>query len=67
MRNEALKAYNAKINATTRLTTTKESIIASVIHMFCNRLTGDRSLEHKYLNIMREAISNIIEKDRHLT
>jgi len=32
--------------------------------MFCNRLTGDRSLEQKYLNIMREGLSNIIEKGK---
>lgn len=65
-RDEALKTYRGQIEATARLTDAKENIIASVIHMFCNRLTGDRSLEQKYLNITREALSNIIEKDKRL-
>lgn len=65
-REEALKKYRNQIESTARLTSAKENIIASVIHMFCNRLSGDRSLEHRYLNIVREALSNIIERDKRL-
>ncbi len=65
-REEALKKYRNQIEGTARLTSAKENIIASVIHMFCNRLSGDRSLEHRYLNIVREALSNIIERDKRL-
>lgn len=65
-REKALTEYRDKMKDTPRLTNAKESIIASVIHMFCNRLTGERSLEQKYLNIIREALSNIVEKERRL-
>ena len=65
-RDQVLKEYWNNISGSTRLTNKKESIIASVIHMFCNRLTGDRSMEQKYLNIMREALVDIIEKKRRL-
>lgn len=63
-RNDAIKNYRNKILCTEQLTAHQEEIISSVIHMFCNRLTGDRSLEQKYLNIMREGLSNIIEKGK---
>ena len=63
-RNEAIKNYRNKILCAEQLTAHQEEIISSVIHMFCNRLTGDRSLEQKYLNIMREGLSNIIEKGK---
>lgn len=65
-RDGAIKEYRDKIGEAARLTNSKEDIIASVLHMFCNRLTGDRSLEQKYLNITREALSNIVEKERWL-
>ena len=65
-RDGAIKEYRDKIGETARLTNSKEDILASIIHMFCNRLTGDRSLEQKYLNITREALSNIVEKERRL-
>lgn len=65
-RDEALKTYRDKIRATTRLTSSEENIIFSLIHMFCNRLNGDRSLEYRYLNITREALSNIVEKGKRL-
>ena len=63
-RNDAIKNYQNKILCAEQLTVHQEEIISSVIHMFCNRLTGDRSLEQKYLNIMREGLSNIIEKGK---
>lgn len=63
-RNDAIKNYRNKILCAEQLTAHQEEIISSVIHMFCNRLTGDRSLEQKYLNIMREGLSNIIEKGK---
>ena len=66
-REQALTEYRDRMNDTPRLTNTKENIIASVIHMFCNRLTGERSLEQKYLNIAREALANMVEKERRLT
>lgn len=65
-RAETIKAYRDGIRSAMQLTNTTEAIIASVIHMFCNRLTGDKRLEQKYLNITREALSNIIEKDKRL-
>lgn len=65
-RDEALKKYRDKITDTARLTNARDDIIASVIHMFCNRLTGNRTLEQRYLNITREALSNIVEKNKRL-
>ena len=65
-RDGAIKEYRDKIGETARLTNAKENIVDSVIHMFCNRLTGNRSLERKYLNIMREALANMVEKERRL-
>lgn len=66
-REKALTEHRDRMKDTSRLTNAKESIIASVIHMFCNRLTGERSLEQKYLNITREALANMVEKERRLT
>lgn len=65
-RERAIKTYRYRISKVVQLTNSKESIISSVIHMFCNRLTGDRSLEQKYINIIREALFNIVEKERRL-
>lgn len=66
-RNEAIKKYHDKVLLAEQLTNDRENIISSIIHMFCNRLTGDRSLEQKYINITREALSNIIEKRKRLS
>ena len=66
-RDRVIKKYHNKIIETDSLTATTEEIISSIIHMFCNRLTGDRTLEQKYLNITREALSNIIEKNQRIS
>lgn len=66
-RDTALKEYRDKLEDAARLTSSKEDIIASVLHMFCNRLTGDKDLERKYLTITREALSNILEKEKRMS
>jgi thiopeptide-type bacteriocin biosynthesis protein len=65
-RDEAIKQYYKKLVKTDPLTNSRENIIASIIHMFCNRLTGEGNLEQKYINITRESLSNIIEKNKRL-
>lgn len=62
LREKALKNYKNKLLGTKELTNDRENIIAAVLHMFCNRLTGDKTLEQKYINITSEALSNILEK-----
>lgn len=41
---------------TDRLTNSKDSIILSMIHMFCNRLYGYNPLEEKYSIILRNIL-----------
>lgn len=65
-RAKAIQRYRDRVLEIEQLTNYRENIISSVIHMFCNRLKGDRGLEQKYLNIVREALSNIIEKRKRL-
>ena len=65
-RDKTIKTYRDKIVNAGQKTDYLENIVAAVIHMFCNRLTGEKSLEHRYLNITREALSNIIEKKKRL-
>lgn len=43
------------------LTNEINSIIFSVIHMHCNRLTGNRLYEEKYLEIVRNTIYHIVK------
>ncbi|MGO1042565.1 thiopeptide-type bacteriocin biosynthesis protein [Clostridioides difficile] len=42
-------------------TNSKESILLSIIHMYCNRLTGNLKYEEKYLEIVRNSLYNIIK------
>ena len=63
-REKALRNYKNKLLCTKGLTNERENIIAAVLHMFCNRLTGEKALEQKYINITSEALANILEKRR---
>lgn len=66
-REKAIKEYYSKIASSHQLTNSSESIIASIIHMFCNRLTGIPELERRYYSLIRESLSNIIEKNKRIT
>lgn len=48
------------------LTNERHNIIFSMIHMYCNRLKGDNSLEHKYISIVRNSLHDIINKNKNL-
>lgn len=61
-----IKNYMNNVNSLNELSNTIENIISSLIHMFCNRLTGDGQIELLYLNIVRESLFNIIEKNKHI-
>lgn len=47
-----------------KLTNTREAIILSIVHMYCNRITGIRKYESKYCEMVRNAIYDIINQRR---
>ncbi|NEZ46346.1 hypothetical protein FDF74_03855 [Clostridium niameyense] len=48
-----------------RNTNDKVSIILSIIHMYCNRVTGKREYENKYLEITRNSLYHIIKMKKY--
>ena len=48
------------------LTNTKKNIILSLSHMYCNRLTGDMTLEHKYCALIHHSLSAYIKRLKNL-
>ena len=42
---------------------TKQHILLSICHMLCNRLTGKRNLEAKYLQLIRIAIRTLKKRE----
>lgn len=64
----ALKIYAKKLENQIKLkknTNKKENIILSIIHMYCNRITGNRIYENKYLAIVRHALYQILQQEKH--
>jgi len=49
-----------------QLTNTKKNIILSLSHMYCNRLTGDMTLEHKYCALIHHSLSAYIKRLKNL-
>lgn len=45
-------------------TNTKEHIYLSIVHMYCNRMTGDKRYERKYLEIVRDAIYQLVQRKK---
>lgn len=66
-RRSAIASYRDALWHAEKLSDRRENIVASIIHMFCNRLTGNRTLEQKYLTYTREALYSISEKHKHLS
>lgn len=60
--NEFRKALDKQV-LNNKNTNSKESILLSIIHMYCNRLTGDKKYEEKYLEIVRNTLYNIIKME----
>lgn len=56
-----LKAVNNKAN-----TNFREDIILSLMHMYCNRLTGKIEYEEKYMALIRHALYSLIERNKHI-
>lgn len=49
-----------------KLTNTKKDVILSLSHMYCNRLTGDMTLEHKYCALIHHSLSAYIKRFKNL-
>lgn len=47
------------------LSNNKKSIVLSIVHMFCNRVTGDKDLEYKFCMILRHSLKSIIMQKKH--
>ncbi len=58
------KIYDISLNR--KLTNYREDIVLSLAHMFCNRLTGNREYEQKYLAILRHALFSIVQRNEKL-
>lgn len=68
-REKALKNFEEKLLEVVnnkRNTNSRKDIILSIMHMYCNRLTGMRGYEEKYLAIIRHALYYHIEKEKHV-
>lgn len=61
-----LKERLSKIVNDKKNTNYRKDIILSLTHMYCNRLTGIRGYEEKYLAIIRHSLHSIIEKKKHM-
>lgn len=44
----------------------RDNIIFSLIHMYCNRLNGDNTLENKYLELIKYALKEIISRNKYI-
>ena len=44
------------------MTNSKENVILSIVHMFCNSFNGNREYEYKYSEIVRNAMYHILER-----
>ena len=59
---QSLINYKLQIDSTNQdLTNKKQNIVLSVVHMYCNRLNGNRYYEEKYLAIVRNTLYHILE------
>ncbi|WP_195837965.1 lantibiotic dehydratase [Tissierella pigra] len=56
----------SKVVSNKKNTNYKSNIILSLMHMYCNRLTGKREYEEKYLALIRHALYSLIEKDKNM-
>ena len=46
-------------------TNSRENIVFSIIHMYCNRLTGIRAYEEKYLELVRNTLYQIVQQRKY--
>lgn len=47
-----------------KYTCSKEDLLFSLIHMHCNRLNGDRNLEEKFLEFVRNAVFQLVQRNK---
>lgn len=67
--NRILKIYRGKIDYLyneNNLTNTNKMIIGSLLHMHCNRLTGNRELEYKTFVMIRHTVYDLLNKKKYL-
>ncbi len=62
-RKEKLQFLKKALYFAPTLTETKQHILLSICHMLCNRLTGKRNLEAKYLQLIRIAIRTLKKRE----
>ena len=55
-RNDCLSTLKDQMNKAEKLSNSKEHILLSLVHMFCNRITSNKELEAKYLQITCNAV-----------
>lgn len=68
-RGKAIKDYYKTIvnlDNEEKLTNTKWDILMSLLHMFCNRINGDRIWERKILALTRSALHAVNSRERYL-
>lgn len=68
-REQACKKYFYEVNKLRtkgQLTNSSENILSSVIHMFCNRVSGNLEMEATYRNLLRHTMFDLYQRERHL-
>ena len=66
-RNDAIEEYKIKLDqedCASSLSNYKDSILASIFHMFCNRFRGDNTWENKIKALTRHGIYSYINKKK---
>ena len=66
-RNDAIEEYKIKLDqedCTNSLSNYKDSILASIFHMFCNRFRGDKIWENKVKALTRHGLYAYINKKK---
>lgn len=61
-----LEILKKRMDSCCNLTVSKSELIFSIIHMHCNRITGNRMLEEKYLNIIRCGLYQKMLRDKNI-
>ncbi|WP_164997120.1 lantibiotic dehydratase [Clostridium minihomine] len=66
-RQNAFRSFRDKIKSQTQLTNTKKEIQFSLVHMFCNRMTGVIEYESRCLSLIRHTVFHSLERMKHLS
>lgn len=64
-RNSAKNISDLIFNPKIKLTNSADDIILSIMHMCCNRLSGDRIVEKKMHSMLRHTLYDVIKKEKY--